>query len=303
MKEEFLKEVDKRNIGKVEKDVLLSRYTTYRVGGVASMIIYPKSIDKVVELMRLIKKYKLPYKVLGKGSNLLFSDRKYEAVLINLNSLDYIEFTDNRIVVGAGYSLIRLSREAMKRSLTGLEFAEGIPGSVGGAIYMNAGAYGRDMGYVVRSVKVLTPDLRVIELVNAELDFHYRTSFFQKHKDYIVLEATIRLDHGKRKAIEELMNDRKKRRILTQPLESPSAGSVFRNPENMPAIGKLIEDIGLKGLIKGGAQVSEKHANFIINTGTASAEDIKTLIEFVKKTVQEHYGIDVKVEQEFVNWE
>jgi len=300
---EFIEEVAKANIGKVEQDVFLSNYTTYKVGGLARCIVYPKNVDKLVELMKLIQKYQLKFKLLGNGSNLLFSDRKYEHVLIHLSNLDHLYITGRRIVVGAGYSLMRLSREAMKKSLTGLEFAAGIPGTVGGAVFMNAGAYKSDMGYLVSSAKVLTPDLRIIELTNLEMDFHYRSSFFQKHPDYIILEATLKLEYGKKRAIEEVMNERRKRRMETQPLEFPSAGSVFRNPENMPAAGKLIEDAGLKGLTKGGARISPKHANFIINVGGASADDIKSLIEFVQDTVKEHYHITLKVEQEFVNWE
>lgn len=300
---EFLEEVTKSGIGKVEQDVFLSHYTTYKVGGLARCIIYPKNIDKTVELIKLVKKHDLKFKILGNGSNLLFSDRKYENVLIHLGSLDHLEIIDNKIIVGAGYSLIRLAREAMKKSLTGLEFAAGIPGTVGGAVYMNAGAYKSDMGYIVQSAKVLTPDLRVIELTNLEMDFHYRSSFFQNNPGYIILEVMLRLKYGQKRAIEEVMNERRKRRVETQPLEYPSAGSVFRNPENMDAAGKLIEDVGLKGLTKGGACVSSKHANFIVNVGGASADDIKSLIEFVQDTVEEHYKVKLKVEQEFVNWE
>ena len=192
---------------------------------------------------------------------------------------------------------------AARRSLAGLEFASGIPGTVGGAIYMNAGAYKSDMGYVVSSVKVLTPDFKVIELVNRELDFHYRSSFFQKHRGYICLEATIKLAHGDKDEIEKVIKDRKERRLMSQPLEYPSAGSVFRNPDLEHPAGKLIENLGLKGLMKGKAQVSNKHANFIVNTGGAKASDVRDLIMFVKDTVKDEYNIDLKVEQEFVNWE
>ena len=191
---------------------------------------------------------------------------------------------------------------AAKESLTGLEFASGIPGTVGGAIFMNAGAYKSDFGYITTSVKVLTPDFRIITLTNSEMDFHYRSSFLQKHPEYICLEATIKLKRGEKSAIEKLMRERLQRRKETQPLEYPSAGSVFRNPDNQPA-GKLIEDLGLKGLTKGGAEVSVKHANFIINKNHATAEDIKELILFVQKSVKDSYNIDLKIEQEFVNWE
>lgn len=164
---------------------------------------------------------------------------------------------------------------------------------------MNAGAYKSDMGYVVKSIKVLTPDLEIKTMYNRELDFHYRSSFLQKNNGYICLEATLQLRKGNRSLILEVINDRKKRRLETQPLEYPSAGSVFRNPEGDYA-GRLIEEIGYKGKIIGGAQVSEKHANFIINKGNATGEDIKELINEIKEKVKEKYNIDLKCEQEIV---
>ncbi len=300
---DFIKELAKINVGKVEKNVPLSKYTTYRVGGNAKYIVYPKNVEKLIELINLIRKYNMNYKILGNGSNLLFSSKEYDGVLIKLTELNEIEINDTKIVVGAGYPLVRLSHVAMKNGLTGLEFASGIPGTVGGAVFMNAGAYKSDMGYVVKSVKVLTPELQVIKLSNSELDFHYRTSFLQKHPDYVCLEATIKLEHGDKNAIEKLIKERRERRVVSQPLEYPSAGSVFRNPEGHDPAGKLIEDLGLKGLKKGGAEVSQKHANFIINKNNATAEDIRELIMFVKNSVKENYDIDLKVEQEFVNWE
>ena len=198
---------------------------------------------------------------------------------------------------------MKVARESIKRSLAGLEFAAGIPGTIGGAVYMNAGAYKSDMGYVTRTVKVLTDDLKIITLTNEEMNFHYRSSFLQSHPNYICLEATLRLEKGDKSALEAVVKDRKERRVKSQPLNYPSAGSVFRNPENADPAGKLIEDIGLKGLTKGGAEVSNIHANFIINKKEASAQDIHDLIMFVKDAIKEHYGIDLKVEQEFVNWE
>ncbi len=182
---------------------------------------------------------------------------------------------------------------------TGIEFATGIPGTVGGAVYMNAGAYKSDMGYIIKSVKVLTPRYRVVEMTNYDMKFHYRTSFLQKNPDYICLEATILLKKGNAEEIMQLIEDRKKRRIETQPLEYPSAGSVFRNPEGDFA-GRLIEEIGYKGYSIGDACVSEKHANFIINKGHANGDDIKKLIVEIQEKVKEKYGIELKVEQEFV---
>ena len=298
-----LAEIKNLNIGKVEEDASLAKYTTYKVGGVCSGIVFPKNVDCLITLIKFLRNENIPYKILGKGSNLLFSSKPYEGILIKLDELNDVKFFGrNKIQVEAGFSLIKLSMMAAKKGLTGLEFASGIPGSVGGAVYMNAGAYKSDMGYIVERVKVLTPDLRVIYLENKEMNFHYRSSFLQKHPDYICLEATLKLQKGKKEAIEEVIKERKQRRIESQPLEYPSAGSVFRNPEGEFA-GKLIEDSGLKGKKHGGAMISDKHANFVINYDNASAEDIKYLIDLAHDTVLKNYDIDMKIEQEFVNWE
>lgn len=195
--------------------------------------------------------------------------------------------------------LNKLALRVSRLGFTGMEFATGIPGTVGGAVFMNAGAYKSDMGYIVRSVKVLTPNLNIITMYNNELDFHYRTSYLQKNPGYVCLEATIVLKKGNLDDIIELINSRKQRRLESQPLEYPSAGSVFRNPEGDFA-GRLIEEIGYKGKKIGGAQVSEKHANFIINSGNATGEDIKKLILEIKEKIKKKYKIDLKVEQEFV---
>ena len=300
---EFLLEVESNDIGKIQKDVFASKLTTYKVGGLVRALIYPKNIDKLVLLCKLIKKYNIKYKVLGNGSNLLFSDKTYEGVLIKLDEFNKIEFFGTKVICGAGASLMKVARESIKKGLAGLDFACGIPGTIGGAVYMNAGAYKSDMGYITRRVKVLTDDLKIITLTNEEMDFHYRSSFLQTHSNYICLEATLSLTKGDKNVLEEVVKDRKMRRIKSQPLTYPSAGSVFRNPPNSDPSGKLIEDLGLKGLTKGGAEVSEIHANFIINKNNASAKDIHDLIIFVKDAVKEHYGIDLRVEQEFVNWE
>ena len=298
-----LTRIKELNVGKVEENVSLDKYTTYRVGGVCNAIVYPKNAECLITLMRFLKSENIPHKILGKGSNLLFSSKPYDGILIKLDEFDDVEFFGkNKIQVGAGFSLVKLSLMAAKKGLTGLEFASGIPGSVGGAVYMNAGAYKSDMGYIVERVKVLTPDLKIIYLENKEMDFHYRSSFLQRHPDYICLEATLKLQKGKREAIEEVIRERKQRRIDSQPLEYPSAGSVFRNPEGEFA-GKLIEDSGLKGKKHGGAMISDKHANFVINYDNASAEDIKYLIDLAHDTVLKNYDIDMKIEQEFVNWE
>lgn len=298
---ELIQKIKKENIGKVEESISLKKYTTYKVGGRAECIVYPKTVEKLVLLIRILNQYNINYKILGNGSNLLFSDKDFRGVLVKLSDIDNIEINGNRIKVGAGYSLMKLSRIAMKNSLTGLEFAAGIPGTVGGAVFMNAGAYKSDMGYIVRSIKVLTPDYRIIELENKELNFHYRTSFLKTHPKYICLEVAIKLDYGNKQAIENLMKNRLKRRLESQPLNYPSAGSVFRNPPNMFA-GELIENLGLKGMKHGGAMISDKHANFIVNSGNAKSEDIKYLIDYAKDKVLEKYNVEMIVEQEFVNW-
>lgn len=298
----IVKSIEKLKIGKVEKNVSLKKYTTYRAGGTAKVIVSPKSIDKLLELLKLLKDNNVEYKILGNGSNLIFNDSVYEPVLIKLNDINHCDINNNVITVGAGYSLISLAMKVSRLGLTGMEFATGIPGTVGGAVYMNAGAYKSDMGYIVTEVKAINENLEIVTLYNKDLKFKYRSSFFQTHKKYICIEATIKLKYGSKKLIKEVIEDRRQKRISTQPLEYPSAGSVFRNPENDYAW-RLINVCGLKGYRIGGAMVSEKHANFIINVGNAKGEDIRNLILYVKDTVKKETGVDLKVEQEFVNWE
>ena len=298
----IVKSIEKLKIGKVEKNVSLKKYTTYRAGGTAKVIVSPKSIDKLLELLKLLKDNNVEYKILGNGSNLIFNDNVYEPVLIKLNDINHYDINNNVITVGAGYSLISLAMRVSRLGLTGMEFATGIPGTVGGAVYMNAGAYKSDMGYIVTEVKAINENLEIVTLYNKDLKFKYRSSFFQTHKNYVCIEATIKLKYGSKKLIKEVIEDRRQKRISTQPLEYPSAGSVFRNPENDYAW-RLINVCGLKGYRIGGAMVSEKHANFIINVGNAKGEDIRNLILYVKDTVKKETGVDLKVEQEFVNWE
>ena len=300
--QEIVKWIEKNNIGKIIENESLAKHTTYKVGGNAKVFVYPKNREKLILLLKELRSKNIKYKILGNGSNTLFSDREYDGVIIKLDCFNKVTYFKNLVKAEAGVNLIKLSYQTVKKGLAGLEFATGIPGTVGGAIFMNAGAYKSDMGYVTKSIEVLTPNFEVITMTNKELDFHYRTSFLQKHKGYICLEATFELRKNDKSVLQEIVDDRKKRRIESQPLEYPSAGSVFRNPENMFA-GKLIEDLGFKGYTVGGAKVSEKHANFIINHNKAKAEDIKNIIEKLKKEVKEKYDVELKCEQEFVNWE
>ena len=295
----IVKEIKNLDCGRVVEQPKMRDYTTYKVGGPVLAIVYPKNINQLIKLISFLKNNEIRYKVLGNGSNVIFKDVSYDLVIIKLNHFNHLEINGRQIVVGAGYNLIALSLKAAKESLTGLEFASGIPGTVGGAVFMNAGAYKSDMGYIVKKIKVLNPNLEIETFYNEQLNFHYRTSFLKENPEYICLEATFQLRKGKKESIMEVIKDRKLRRIASQPLEYPSAGSVFRNPEGLFA-GKLIEDLGYKGKKIGGAVVSEKHANFIVNYNKAKGEDVIALIEKIKKEVKKEYGVELTVEQEIV---
>jgi len=293
----ILKSLRDLKCGKVDV-IKLKDHTTYKVGG-KTTLISPKNTDCLIKVLKFLKENNIKYKILGNGSNLIFNDSGYDGVVIKLEEFNNLNINGGTIKVEAGYSLMKLALKMCRLGYTGMEFATGIPGTIGGAVYMNAGAYKSDMGYIVKSIKVLTPDYEIKTMENKELDFHYRTSFLQKNPQFICLEATIKLRKGDKDLILEIVEDRKSRRVETQPLEYPSAGSVFRNPEGDFA-GRLIEEIGYKGKSIGGAMVSEKHANFIINNGNATGEEIKELINEIKEKVKEKYNIELKVEQEFV---
>ena len=299
--QDAIKEIIARHLGKVLINEKISNYTTYRVGGKARCICFPKDENDLIEILKLLKERKIKYFVLGNGSNVLFSDNIYDGVIIKLDNFNKINIHDNIIEVGAGYPLIRLSRDAMRNSLGGLEFASGIPGTVGGAVFMNAGAYGEDMSKIVESVTVVNSDLEIITLSNEEMKYSYRTSMLQDNLDYVCISATLKLSYADKENLEKIMNERRERRMASQPLNLPSAGSVFRNPEGMYA-GKLIEDMGLKGYSVGHAMVSPKHANFIVNMGNAKASDIKRIIDTIKAKALSKYNIRLRVEQRLINW-
>lgn len=294
----MLEKLKKLKVGKVILNPELKKFTTYKVGGKALALVVPNNLDELIKLLKFLDEYNIKRKIIGRGSNLIFNG-DYDGIIIKLDSFDKLEINDTILTVGAGYSLIKLSLKAADKGLTGLEFAAGIPGTVGGAVFMNAGAYKSDMGYIVSEVKVITDNYEIKTLYNKDLNFHYRTSFLKEHPKYICLETKIVLKHGNIQNIKEVMQDRKQRRLMSQPLEFPSAGSVFRNPENDFA-GRLIEEAGLKGANIGGAYVSDKHANFIVNKNNATAEDIINLINKIKKEVKEKYNVELKLEQEIV---
>ena len=279
-------------------NISLKKLTSYKLDGITKQLIYPENIDELKEIIKDIREDNFKYKVIGGGSNLIF-DGNYMGVLIKLDYFNNVEFDGTNVIVGAGYSLQKLAVTVCKMGLSGLEFATGIPGTIGGACFNNSGAYNSDMGYIVTYVKVLTPSLEIKTLYNRDLEYHYRTSFFKEHPGYIILEAKLKLKKGNKQDIIDIVTDRRKRRLESQPLNYPSAGSVFRNPEGNYA-GKLIEDCGFKGKTVGGAKVSEKHANFRVKTGRAKGSDIIKLITKIQNKVKEEYGIDLILEQEIV---
>lgn len=276
-------------------DELMKKHTTFRIGGPADYYVLPKTIEEVKKVTALCKEAEIPYYVLGNGSNLLVSDRGYRGVIIHLyRNMNRIEVEGTRIRAQVGALLSQIAGEALRHSLTGFEFASGIPGTLGGAIVMNAGAYGGEMKDVLQEVTALSQDGEVRVLSREELDLGYRTSVIGK-EGYIALEAVIALKEGDMEEIRAVMEDLKERRTTKQPLEYPSAGSTFKRPEGYFA-GKLIEDTGLRGFQVGGAQVSEKHCGFVINKEQATAADILSLIEQVSDRVEAKFGVRLEPE-------
>lgn len=289
--------------GRVLCNESMKKHTTYRIGGTVDYFIYPKNELALTRILQILQEENIPYHVLGRGSNILCSDAHFHGAIINLDRTlnDFFFEEDGVLLAQAGCSIINLSVEAMKRSMSGLEFASGIPGSIGGALYMNAGAYKANIASLLKGVYVWKNGCT--EWMNPkDLDYDYRHSIFQKHKDWLILGACFQLNKGDRKEIEASMDSRRQRRMDAQPLNMPCAGSVFRNPESIPAW-KLIEQLGLRGYEIGGAQVSLKHANFIVNkNGEAKAKDVLDLISLIQTKAKEEYGIDLITEVEHLVW-
>lgn len=280
---------------RVYKDEPMKLHTTFRVGGNADYFVCPKSMEEVQKLIQLCHEEEMPYYILGNGSNLLVGDKGYRGIVIQIyKEMNNIQVQEDKICVQAGALLSRIGNIALEESLTGFEFAAGIPGTIGGAVVMNAGAYGGEMKDVLETVTVLCPDGEVKVLANEELELGYRTSIIAK-KDYIVLEAVLKLNRGDKDTIREKMNELKIQRTTKQPLEYPSAGSTFKRPVGYFA-GKLIQDAGLRGFQVGGAQVSEKHCGFVINKDNATAADIVELMNQVTEIVKEKFGVELEPE-------
>ena len=276
-------------------DELMSRHTTFRVGGPADFFVTPKAKEEVRDVIRICKEAGMPYYIIGNGSNLLVSDAGYRGVIVQI----YKEMNEGKVEgdlvkAQAGALLSGIAAKALGAELSGFEFASGIPGTIGGACVMNAGAYGGEMKDVLESVTVLTGEGKIIELGRNELELGYRTSVIAK-KGYIVLGAVLKLERGDGEKIKTYMDELKEKRVTKQPLEYPSAGSTFKRPEGYFA-GKLIEDAGLRGFQVGGAQVSEKHCGFVINRNHATAADIMELMRQVQIRVKENSGVDLEPE-------
>lgn len=273
----------------------MSRHTTFRVGGMADYFIMP-GIEQVVDVIALCKKYQVPYQVIGNGSNLLVSDRGIRGAVIAISGMysKGIRVSGEHLIVQAGTMLSQAANEAYQAGLGGLEFAAGIPGSVGGAVVMNAGAYGGELKDIIAQVKVLTQDGQILTLSSSQMDFSYRHSCIPS-RHLIVLEVDFALWPKPKEEIQSLMENLKTRRIEKQPLEYPSAGSTFKRPAGYFA-GKLIMDAGLAGFSIGGAEVSKKHCGFVINTGNATASDIFALIRHIQREVQQQFGVTLEME-------
>ena len=273
----------------------MKNHTTFRIGGEADYFVTPQTKEEVQAVAACCKKFEVPYYIIGNGSNLLVSDRGYRGVIIQIfKMMNQITVEDNLIIAQAGALLSAIAAKALENSLSGFEFAAGIPGTLGGACVMNAGAYGGEMKQVLKEVTVMDYQGRIDTLSVCELEMGYRTSRIAK-ENLIVLEAKIELEQGDSQVIRSLMDELREKRVTKQPLEYPSAGSTFKRPEGYFA-GKLIQDSGLRGFSVGGAQVSEKHCGFVINKDQATAADVEELMRKVSAKVKEKFGVTLEPE-------
>nr|WP_041272007.1 UDP-N-acetylmuramate dehydrogenase [Desulfitobacterium hafniense] len=283
--------------GRIEHRYPLQKLNTWRIGGLAETVCWPESEEELREIWLKCQEQGIPFRLFGRGSNVLFPDEGLPGVTVISTGLAQSVWDSERVTVGAGYSLARLSQEAADRGLTGLEFARGIPGTVGGAVVMNAGAHGGSIQDILEEVKILAPEGEVQRLAKEDIQFGYRECSLRDQA--IVLEGVFHLKPGDPDVIQATMSENLARRKAAQPLELPNAGSVFRNPPGGSA-GRLIEEAGWKGKRLGGAQVSSKHANFIVNQGNATARDVLALIREIQKDVHHQFGVELKTEVRYI---
>ena len=303
--------------GRVTLNASLKELNTYRIGGITKYLVVPNSAQSTLELIKYLREENVEYKVFGNGSNMIVGSKLFDGVVIKLSSLNQIEVDSHlkTVEVGAGVMLPQLAYKVLEYGLVGFEWASGIPGTVGGSIVGNAGAYNTEIFDMVINVTILDEIGEIVKLNVNDIAHSYRHSEFQE-RDIVVLSVLFQLEDGDIEEAKELINFRKFKRIESQPLEYPSAGSVFRNPseeeleeayENYdlkgPFAGHLIEECGLKGKIINGAQISEKHANFIVNYNNATSEDVKELIDLASLEVEKKFNCKLNTEQEFFNWD
>lgn len=300
--EDCIKQIEKiidKNFIKLDEP--MSKHTSFRVGGNADAYIIVQNKENLIEVLKIAKEYNLPITIVGNGTNLLVKDNGIRGLVINYASsnfeiIDANKVDEYKIKVDSGVKNGVFVQFLLKNELTGFEFAAGIPGTIGGAIYMNAGAFGGEIANIVESVTYISlKDLKIYTLKNEQCEFAYRTSIFEQDEDKIILEVIFNFKKGKKEEIAQKMDEFRNKRLSSQPLDKPSAGSTFKRGENF-ITAKLIDECNLKGYKIGGAQVSEKHAGFIINIGNASAKDIIDLIEYVKTKVYEKFGVEIKPE-------
>ncbi|WP_199619009.1 UDP-N-acetylmuramate dehydrogenase [Paenibacillus alkalitolerans] len=277
-------------VGDIYPNEPLAPHTTWKIGGPCDVLVVPKGKRELAETIRIAAERNVPWTTIGRGSNLLVSDKGISGIVIKLGkAFDYVRFEDTLVIAGGAYSFIKLSLMTGREGLAGMEFAGGIPGSVGGAVYMNAGAHGSDVSRILKSAEVVLEDGQLAVWNAEDFRFGYRHSALQGTRA-VVTEAVFALAHGNRLEIAGAIAAYKERRLRTQPFTEPCAGSVFRNPEGTFAA-KLIEEAGMKGTRVGGAEISELHANFIVNTGNATAEDVLALMKLIQQTVEQKFGI------------
>lgn len=285
----------------IKIDEKLSSYVNFKVGGPADILLIPKSKEQVIKSVEICKENKIPFYLIGNGSNILVRDGGFRGVVISLKEVNTIIVDGDKIEAECGAMLKAVSDKAMENSLTGFEFACGIPGTIGGAVFMNAGAYDGEIAHVIESAEIIDEECNIVRLSNKDLDFGYRSSIVMK-KGYTVLSAVFKLEKGQVKTIKELVDDLTNKRESKQPLEYPSAGSTFKRPTGYFA-GKLIQDAGLKGYSIGGAAVSEKHSGFVINKGNATAKDITDLIKYIQDEVKRQFGVELHPEVRIIGEE
>lgn len=284
----------------IKRNIFLKNYTSFKIGGPANYFVEAKNRKELALAVEWAKKRDLTFFILGGGSNLLVSDKGFGGMVIKIANCR-LQIADSKIVAGAGVSLAKLANIAAGKGLSGLEWAAGIPGTLGGGVFGNCGAFGKSIGEIIKEVEVLNGNGRAMIMTGKECQFSYRSSVFKKKKHFIILSATISFEKGNKKEIKKKIKKYLAEKQKNQPLDFPSAGSVFINPSGIAA-GKLIEECGLKGKTSGGAKISEKHANFILNFKNARAKDVKILINLAKREVKKRFKKNLTEEIKYLGF-